>query len=36
MESHHHSADGDVTVLLRLWSDGNEEALERLMPLVQD
>ena len=35
MESHH-SADGDVTVLLRLWSDGNEEALERLMPLVQD
>jgi len=35
MESHH-SADGDVTVLLRLWSDGNEQALERLMPLVQD
>jgi len=35
MESHH-PADGDVTVLLRLWSDGNEQALERLMPLVQD
>ena len=35
MESHY-SADGDVTVLLRLWSDGNEQALERLMPLVQD
>src|SRR4249920_2106726 len=35
MESHH-SADGDVTGLLRLWSAGNDQALERLMPLVYD
>ena len=25
---------GDVTVLLRAWSDGNREALDRLMPLL--
>src|SRR5436190_22216822 len=31
-----HPADGDVTDLLRLWSDGNEQALGRLLPLVQD
>jgi RNA polymerase sigma-70 factor (ECF subfamily) len=36
MESHQQSPDGDVTVLLRLWSEGNEQALDRLMPLVQD
>ena len=29
MESHQQSPDGDVTVLLPLWSDGNEQALER-------
>jgi len=26
--------DGDVTVLLRAWSEGQREALERLVPLV--
>lgn len=28
------SADSDVTRLLRAWSEGNEEALDRLAPLV--
>jgi RNA polymerase sigma factor (TIGR02999 family) len=28
-------ADGDITGLLRLWSDGDEHAFERLLPLVQ-
>jgi RNA polymerase sigma factor (TIGR02999 family) len=27
---------GDVTSLLRLWKDGDEQAFERLMPLVYD
>ena len=30
------SADGDVTNLLRLWSEGDEQAFERLIPLVYD
>ena len=30
------SACGDVTDLLRLWSDGDERAFERLIPLVYD
>jgi hypothetical protein len=29
MESHQQSPDGNATVLLPLWSDGNEQALER-------
>ena len=28
--------DRDLTLMLREWSDGNAEALERLMPLVYD
>ena len=29
-------AGGDVTALLRLWSDGDEQAFDRLVPLVYD
>lgn len=29
-----HPAAGDVTVLLRAWSDGDRDALDRLVPLV--
>jgi RNA polymerase sigma factor (TIGR02999 family) len=36
MEPTSHPAAGDVTALLRLWSDGDEHAFERLMPLVYD
>ena len=36
MESYPQPAGGDVTALLRLWSDGDEQAFERLMPLVYD
>jgi RNA polymerase sigma-70 factor (ECF subfamily) len=36
MESYPQPAGGDVTALLRLWSDGDERAFERLMPLVYD
>lgn len=28
--------DGDITALLGEWSDGNREAMDRLMPLVYD
>lgn len=30
------SAGGDVTALLRLWSDGDEGAFDRLIPIVYD
>jgi RNA polymerase sigma factor (TIGR02999 family) len=30
------SADGEVTSLLQLWSDGHERAFEQVMPLVYD
>jgi RNA polymerase sigma factor (TIGR02999 family) len=30
------SAKGDLTTLLRLWSDGDERAFEQLIPLVYD
>lgn len=30
------SADGGVTDLLRLWSDGDESAFDRLIPIVYD
>ena len=36
MEPHDRPADGDVTSLLRVWSDGDEHAFERLLPLVYD
>src|SRR4051812_4445552 len=36
MEPNQHSPAGDVTTLLRLWSEGDEQAFERLMPLVYD
>lgn len=36
MEPHDRSSNGDVTGLLRVWSDGDEQAFERLMPLVYD
>jgi RNA polymerase sigma factor (TIGR02999 family) len=36
MESHPQPASGDVTALLRLWSNGDEQAFERLMPIVYD
>src|SRR5215207_6353606 len=31
-----HPAGGEVTTLLRLWSAGDEQAFERLIPLVYD
>jgi RNA polymerase sigma factor (TIGR02999 family) len=34
MDPRGRSKDGDVTSLLRVWSDGNEHAFEQLMPLV--
>ena len=36
MQPHNRSANGDVTGLLRVWSDGDEHAFERLIPLVYD
>jgi RNA polymerase sigma factor (TIGR02999 family) len=36
MESYPEPAGGDVTTLLRLWSEGDERAFDRLMPLVYD
>lgn len=36
MEPHDLSSKGDVTSLLRVWSDGDEHAFDRLMPLVYD
>lgn len=30
------NADGDVTSLLQVWSDGEDKAFERLIPLVYD
>jgi RNA polymerase sigma-70 factor, ECF subfamily len=32
----HDRAPGDITNLLRIWSDGDERAFERLIPLVYD
>ena len=34
MEPPNQSAVGEVTQLLRVWSDGDEQAFERLLPLV--
>jgi RNA polymerase sigma factor (TIGR02999 family) len=36
MEPHDEPATGDVTSLLRIWSDGDERAFDRLIPLVYD
>jgi RNA polymerase sigma factor (TIGR02999 family) len=36
MEPHDWPAPGDITNLLRVWSDGDERAFERLIPLVYD
>jgi RNA polymerase sigma-70 factor (ECF subfamily) len=36
MEPHDRPAPGDITNLLRVWSDGDERAFERLIPLVYD
>jgi RNA polymerase sigma factor (TIGR02999 family) len=36
MERVHQAAGSDVTALLRLWSDGDALAFDRLMPLVYD
>ena len=36
MEPTPQPAAGDVTALLRLWSDGDEQAFDRLVPLVYD
>jgi RNA polymerase sigma-70 factor (ECF subfamily) len=36
MEPFRRSSGGDVTSLLRLWSDGDELAFEQLLPLVYD
>ena len=36
MEPHDEPATGDVTRLLRIWSDGDERAFDRLIPLVYD
>jgi RNA polymerase sigma-70 factor (ECF subfamily) len=36
MEPSPQPAAGDVTALLRLWSDGDEQAFDRLVPLVYD
>lgn len=36
MEPHDEPATGEVTSLLRIWSDGDERAFDRLIPLVYD
>jgi RNA polymerase sigma factor (TIGR02999 family) len=36
MEPTPQPAGGDVTALLRLWSDGDEQAFDRLIPLVYE
>jgi RNA polymerase sigma factor (TIGR02999 family) len=36
MEPHQQPADGEVTTLLRLWSDGDDQAFEKVLPLVYD
>jgi RNA polymerase sigma factor (TIGR02999 family) len=36
MEPHDRPAPGDITNLLRVWSEGDERAFERLIPLVYD
>ena len=36
MEPHEQAAAGDVTTLLRVWSDGDTQAFDRLIPLVYD
>jgi RNA polymerase sigma-70 factor (ECF subfamily) len=36
MDPHDRPAPGDITNLLRVWSDGDERAFERLIPLVYD
>jgi RNA polymerase sigma-70 factor (ECF subfamily) len=36
MDPHEQPSAGDVTTLLRIWSDGDERAFARLLPLVYD
>lgn len=36
MEPHDRPARGDITNLLQVWSDGDQRAFERLVPLVYD
>ena len=36
MAPHAQAANGDVTGLLHVWSDGDEHAFDRLIPLVYD
>jgi RNA polymerase sigma factor (TIGR02999 family) len=36
MQPTHQPAGGDITALLRVWSDGDEQAFDRLIPLVYD
>jgi ECF sigma factor len=36
MEPYQQPSGGDVTTLLRLWSDGDGQAFDRLIPLVYD
>jgi RNA polymerase sigma factor (TIGR02999 family) len=36
MEMHPRVTGGDVTTLLRLWNDGDEQAFDQLIPLVYD
>lgn len=36
MEPYQQAAAGDVTTLLRVWSDGDTQAFDRLIPLVYD
>src|SRR5918995_302710 len=36
MEPSQRSSDDDITSLLRVWSDGDDGAFERLVPLVYD
>ena len=36
MQTSHPPGDGDLTRLLRAWSDGDDRALEQLTPLVYD
>jgi RNA polymerase sigma factor (TIGR02999 family) len=36
MEPHQQPANGEVTTLLRLWTDGDDQAFERVLPLVYD
>ncbi len=32
----HHGSDGDISTLLRAWTDGDQDALQKLTPIVYD